>query len=105
MTDHTHSKPTYLMVQIKAKDFNETMQRYGQAAIACVMQFGGEILAGTPTPEVLEGSWDANWAAILRFPNKEMAQTWYHSPEYQPLKELRINELTEYGQVLMIEGM
>jgi uncharacterized protein (DUF1330 family) len=34
-----------------------------------------------------------------------MAQTWYHSPEYQPLKQLRINELTEYGQVLMIEGM
>jgi hypothetical protein len=105
MAQSDQSKPTYLMVQIKAKNFEETMQRYGQSALACVVQFGGEILAGTPTPNVLEGQWDANWAAILKFPNTEMAKTWYHSAEYQPLKELRINELTEYGQVLMIEGM
>jgi uncharacterized protein (DUF1330 family) len=35
----------------------------------------------------------------------EMAQTWYNSPEYQPLKEMRIKELTENGQILLIEGM
>jgi len=41
----------------------------------------------------------------LRFPSMEMAQTWYNSAEYQPLKELRINELTDGGQILLVEGM
>jgi uncharacterized protein (DUF1330 family) len=35
----------------------------------------------------------------------EVAQAWYNSPEYQPLKELRIKELTEGGQILLVEGM
>jgi len=35
----------------------------------------------------------------------EMAQAWYNSLEYQLLKELRMNELTESGQILLVEGM
>jgi uncharacterized protein (DUF1330 family) len=35
----------------------------------------------------------------------EMAQALYNSTDYQPLKTLRINELTESGQILLIEGM
>jgi len=34
-----------------------------------------------------------------------MAQNWYNSDEYQPLKALRINELTEENQILLVEGM
>lgn len=63
------------------------------------------MIAGTPATNVLEGEWDRSWAAILRFPSMEMAQTWYNSSDYQPLKEVRINELTDSGQVLLIEGM
>jgi len=79
--------------------------RYAQAAIASLMKLGGQMIAGTPAPTVLEGEWDGSWAAILRFPSMEMAQTWYNSVEYQPLKELRINELTDGGQILLVEGM
>jgi uncharacterized protein (DUF1330 family) len=96
--------PAYLMVQIKSKDHDDTMQRYGRLALATVAQFGGELLAGTPTPSVLEGEWDGNWAAVLRFPSMAMAQAWYDSPQYRPLKDLRINELTESNRVLLIEG-
>jgi uncharacterized protein (DUF1330 family) len=53
----------------------------------------------------LEGKWEGSWAAILRFPTMEMAQTWYGSSEYKPLKELRINELTDGGQILLVEGL
>jgi uncharacterized protein (DUF1330 family) len=35
----------------------------------------------------------------------EVAEAWYNSPEYTPLKKLRINELTDGGQVLALEGM
>ncbi len=105
MTDLPQEKPAYFMVQVKAKSLEELSVRYAQAAIASLMKMGGQMIAGTPTPLVLEGKWDGNWAAILRFPNLEMAQNWYNSPEYQPLRDLRINELTEGGQILLIEGI
>jgi len=97
--------PAYLMVQLKSKDREESMRRYGPFALATVAQFGGELLAGTPTPNVLEGGWDGNWAAILRFPSMAIAKAWYESPEYRPLKDLRINELTESGRVVLLEGV
>jgi uncharacterized protein (DUF1330 family) len=97
--------PAYFMVQIKAKNFEETMERYGQFALATVADFGGEMIAGTPTPKVLEGDWDGNWAAVLRFPSLAMAEAWYGSSDYRPLKDLRINELTDNNRVLLIEGV
>ena len=105
MTDTANAKPAYFMVQVKAKSLEELSVRYAQAAIASLMKLGGQMIAGTPAPTVLEGEWDGSWAAILRFPSMEMAKNWYNSPEYAPLKELRINELTEGGQILLVEGM
>ena len=99
------SKPAYFMVQVKAKSLEELSIRYARAAIESLMKLGGQMIAGTPTPTVLEGQWDGSWVASLKFPSMEMAQTWYNSPEYQPLKEMRIKELTESGQILLIEGM
>ena len=99
------SAPAFIMVQIRAKSFEETMARYGQSALATVADFGGEFLAGTPTPHVLEGEWHGNWAAVLRFPSLAAAEKWYNSPEYRPLKDLRINELTEMNRVLLLEGV
>ncbi|MEI7995966.1 MAG: DUF1330 domain-containing protein [Methylococcaceae bacterium] len=105
MTNATATKPAYFMVQVKAKNMDELSKRYAHAAITSLMKFGGEMIAGTPAPNVLGGEWDGSWAAILRLPSMEMAQTWYNSTDYQPLKELRMNELTDSGQVLLIEGM
>jgi uncharacterized protein (DUF1330 family) len=105
MTEITEAKPAYFMVQVKAKSLEELSVRYAQAAIASLMNHGGQMIAGTPMPMVLEGKWEGSWAAILRFPTMEMAQAWYESSEYKPLKELRINELTESGQILLVEGM
>jgi len=99
------SAPAYFMVQIRARSFEDTMARYGQFALATVADFGGELLAGTPTPKVQEGEWDGNWAAVLRFPSLAAAEEWYHSAEYRPLKDLRINELTEMNRVLLLEGV
>jgi uncharacterized protein (DUF1330 family) len=62
------------------------------------------MIAGSRTPKVVEGSWDGNWAAILRLPSMAAAQAWYGSPEYRPLKQLRVDELTEAGgRVLLLQ--
>ena len=105
MTEAANPKPSYFMVQVKAKSLEDLSIRYAQAAIASLVKHGGQMIAGTPAPTVLEGKWDGSWAAILRFPSIEMAKTWYNAPEYLPLKELRINELTEENQILLIEGL
>jgi len=99
------NKPAYFLVQIKAKNFGEMLQRYGQYAIPMLSTFGGEMIAGSPSPTLLEGDWDGNWAAVLRFPNKEAGMAWYDSPEYRPLRQLRIDELTEPGgRVMLVEA-
>jgi uncharacterized protein (DUF1330 family) len=98
-------KPAYFMVQIATNDLEQLSTRYAHAAIASLTNFGGEMIVGTPAPTVLEGAWEGSWAAILRFPSMGEAQRWYGSAEYQPLKELRMSELTESGQVLLVEGL
>lgn len=69
MNDAT--KPAYFMEQIKTKNFDDMAQRF---AIPTLEKFGGEMIAGTPAPKVLEGSWEGNWAAKLRFPSMAMAK-------------------------------
>jgi uncharacterized protein (DUF1330 family) len=34
-----------------------------------------------------------------------MAEAWYNSAEYRPLRDLRMNELTDEGRLVLIAGM
>jgi len=106
-TESVHAaKPAYIMVHMKVNSLEELNQRYAQFAIPILMKHGGQMIAGTPTPNVKEGDWNGNWAAVLQFPSMEAAEGWYKSEEYQPYKNLRINELqSEAGRVVIIPGM
>ena len=100
------AKPAYIMVQMKVESLEELNQRYAQFAIPILIKHGGQMIAGTPAPNVKEGDWNGNWAAVLQFPSMEAAEGWYHSEEYEPYKNLRINELqSEEGRVVIIPGM
>jgi uncharacterized protein (DUF1330 family) len=101
----TAGTPAYFMVQVKAPSLDELTQRYAVFVFPILAQYEGQMIAGSATPQVLEGDWDGNWAAILRFPSMERAQAWYHSTEYQPYRDLRINELTVDGRIVLAEGM
>lgn len=104
--DTNVTKPAYIMVQMKVLSLDELMQRYAQFAIPILQKYGGQMIAGTPAPNIKEGDWNGNWAAVLQFPNMEAAEGWYNSDEYQPYKNLRINELqSEAGRVVIIPGM
>jgi uncharacterized protein (DUF1330 family) len=100
------TKPCFIMVQLKFANLEESIQRYGQYAVPIINKYGGQMIAGTATPSVLEGDWAGNWAAVLQFPSKEAALEFYHSDDYRPFKELRINELqSEAGTVVITEGL
>ena len=97
-------KPYYAMVQINIKDQNDFMERYAQYVFPILEQFKVKMLAGSFTPITKEGDFSGNWAAILEFPSKEVADAWYDSKEYEPYKNLRINELTDFSNVVFVEG-
>jgi uncharacterized protein (DUF1330 family) len=63
------------------------------------------MIAGSMTPNTKEGSFEGNWAAVLRFPSMEVAEAWYKSTDYEPYKNLRINELTDFSSLVFIEGL
>lgn len=96
--------PAYLVVQLDIKNQEDYLQRYGLPMLAMFEDKGAEVLAVSPAPIILEGAWTGNWTVVVRFPSMRAAENWYESPEYQPLKELRINELTESGSAVLVDG-
>ena len=102
MTDET--APAYAMVQIKIKDPAEFNERYSQYVFPILERSGVQMVAGSPTPTTREGDFDGNWAAILRFRSMGDALAWYDSADYEPFKQLRINELTDSNSLVFLEG-
>ena len=102
MTDAT--KPVYGLVQINMTNPEEFLERYAQHVFPVLDAWGVEMIAGSTTPTTKEGSFSGNWAAVLRFPSMEVAEAWYDSADYEPYKNLRINELTDSGSLVFVEG-
>lgn len=100
------SKPTpcYLIGLVRVKNYEEYMQRYGMPAMAPLQAAGGEVLVAAPQAELLEGEWNCNWTVVIKFPSKAAATAFYNDPGYTPLRELRINELTDGGSFVLVEG-
>jgi uncharacterized protein (DUF1330 family) len=97
-------KPAYAMVQINMKNPEEFMERYAQHVFPILDTWGVEMIAGSMTPSTKEGDFSGNWAAILRFPSMEVAEAWYQSADYEPYKNLRLNELTDFTSLVFVEG-
>jgi len=98
------TKPAYAMVQINMKNPEEFMERYAQHVFPILAAWNVEMIAGSMTPSTKEGSFSGNWAAVLRFPNMAVAEAWYDSADYEPFKNLRINELTDFGSLVFVVG-
>ena len=96
-------KPVFLIVRLEFREWDEYVEKYGLPVLAMFEDVGAEVIAAS-APEVLEGVWSGNWTALIRFPSMEVALAFYRSPQYQPLKALRINELTENGTAVLVDG-
>jgi uncharacterized protein (DUF1330 family) len=98
------SVPCYLIGLIRVKNYEEYVQRYGMPAMAHLKAAGAELQVAAAEAEPLEGEWPCNWTVVIRFPNKAAATEFYNSPGYAPLRNLRINELTDGGSLVLVEG-
>lgn len=66
----------------------ERLQEYASKATPTIARFGGELLINGPMTTVAGDSLFSH-KVILTFPNREQAESWYRSPEYQALIPIR----------------
>lgn len=77
----------YISVGFTALD-KELLQSYSARAAPTIAHYQGEFLAKAPV-QTLNGEATYESQVIIAFPNKQLAESWYHSAEYQALIALR----------------
>jgi uncharacterized protein (DUF1330 family) len=80
----------------------EVSTRYSQRVIPQIREFGGELLAARGAVHMLEGDWHPQSVTILRFDDHESLMRWYESPEYAPLKQMRLE--SNIGDIIVVDG-
>lgn len=89
------SNKVYSFGRMKIKDYNEYINRYGVPFIKLLPKYNGTLLAATKKGMLVEGKEEGNWTVLMEFASGQDAYAFYNSPEYGPLKKLRLEELTE----------
>lgn len=96
-------KPAYFVASHQVLDRETLNEIYVPKAVDCLNKFDVEILVVNESVEVVEGQTGHDRLVILRFPSREEAMRWYHSPEYQSMIHLRLNSVD--GFLLLAEGL
>ena len=78
----------YLVVEFTVKDPDVYRDKYSANAGKTAKKYGAEPVANGDW-EVLDGDRTLSSGAIMRFPDRQAALDWYHSPEYQELIDIR----------------
>lgn len=92
----------YLVARLHITDV-ALFEEYRQLVPAVVAAHGGRYLVRGGTRSVLEGDDLAPRVVIIEFPNMERLKAFYHSPEYQPLIEMR--QRSAQSSLTAIEGV
>jgi uncharacterized protein (DUF1330 family) len=58
--------------------------------IPLLQKHGVEILVADYEPKTLEGE-SRGVNVVLRFESEEAAMAWYHDPDYEPVKKIRLD--------------
>ena len=69
----------------------ERLEEYARSVRAVVESYGGRYLAVGGEIQHVEGEPSITFPVLIEFRDLAAANRWYASPEYQPLKELRLS--------------
>jgi uncharacterized protein (DUF1330 family) len=96
--------PAYLVVEhiiTDAAKFDEYRVKVGPLIAA----YGGRYLTKGGTHTLPEGGhWKPERMVVIEFPDMQALQSWYNSPEYQPLIALRKQCTSEMDMLFFLEG-
>ena len=79
----------------------EVSRRYSELAVPQIREFGGEVLIARGAVHPLEGDLSPRFVTILRFEDREALMRWYDSPEYAPLKQMRLD--SNIGDMIVVD--
>jgi uncharacterized protein (DUF1330 family) len=87
---------------LEIKD-SAALQEYGRNVEPIIRKHGGEYLAVSDAPMVLEGNWRPHRIVLVRFPDFRSLQAFINDPEYAPWKALRLR--VTRGSMIAFEGL
>lgn len=92
----------YLIVGLDIHD-HETFETYRELVAPNITAFGGRYVVRGGVTEVLEGNWSPKRSVVLEFPDMASLRRWYDSPEYEPIKALRLRSAS--ADMIAVEGV
>ena len=99
-------KKAYLIVELTITD-PETYDTYRQQVRPLLQAGGGEFIVRGGARIQLEGADDAHHdqtrTVVVEFPSMDAALSWYRSPAYQRLKEIR--DSATVSRAFLVEGI
>ncbi|MEM9062626.1 MAG: DUF1330 domain-containing protein [Pseudomonadota bacterium] len=93
--------PVFVSVRLTPTDRDRFMSEYAAPLQSHNAAHGVEVLAGDADPRVIEGAPPPRLNVLLKFPSMDAFDAWYSAPDYQPLKQKRI-ETTDHASTEMI---
>ncbi len=92
----------YLIAQLKVTN-SENYKEYIEKVPEIVKKYGGEYLARGGEYTVVEGEDNYPRIILIKFPSYEKALEWYHSEDYKPIKDIRLQN--SEGLNIIVKGI
>ena len=81
----------------------EEYKEYVEQVKPIAEKFGGEYIVRGGETTIVEGNWTYPRTVVIKFPSYEKALEWYSSEEYQPVKQIRLDNAVANG--IIIKGV
>ena len=91
----------YVIAQIEITN-EDKYKEYLEKVKTIVNKYNGKYIVRAGKFKSLLGKWKYKRNIVIEFPNFELAEKWYYSDEYLPIK--RIREKNSKGNLIIIEG-
>ena len=92
----------YIIADVEITDA-EGYRGYSSQVPETLAPFDGEFIVRGGRADTLEGAWQPKRVVVIRFPDREHAEGWYHSAAYQAI--LPIRQGNSSGSVLCVDGV
>ena len=97
------SKAVYMIGDVDIKNIEE-YKKYMEKVKPMIESYGGEYLIRGGDIDALETNlWEPTRMVLVKFPDKNLAMSWYNCNEYKSFKRIRFETAT--SNIIMVEGI
>ena len=91
----------YVIADIEVRDA-AAYETYKKDVGATVAKFGGRFVVRGGIVKSFEGAWNPGRMVVIEFPDMKTLEAWYHSADYKPLLDIRLDATK--GSLIAVEG-